>query len=160
MDLQPLFAQLQLHPVGRAVGRQQHGRRPHLLAAADAHGAGRVHPRHHVRVVDEVAEDGQRPLARQAQRQVHGVAHPETHAVMLGHADLHGYALSLSVRTVCPWLPINVAGVRGSGRRLAAALADDGFETVEVAGERLSAGAGELAARLRPAADELLVDGT
>ena len=90
VDFQALFAQLQLHAVGRAVGRQQHRHRAHVLAAAGAHGAGRVHPGHHVGVVDEVAEDGERPLPRQAQRQVHGVAHPETHAVMLGHADLHG----------------------------------------------------------------------
>ena len=90
IDLQAVPAQLQLHVVGRAVGGQQHGRRPHFAAQRNAHGAGLVHPRHHVGVVDEVAEDGQRTAARQVQRQVHGVAHPETHAVMLGHADLHG----------------------------------------------------------------------
>src|SRR5579885_2006530 len=46
-----------------------------------------------------------------------------------------------------------------SGAVPAAALLHDGFQMIEIARESLAAGAGELAARLWPAADELLVDG-
>ena len=89
VDLVSLVAQSQLDLLRGAVRRQQHGARLHLLGGAGADGAGGVHARHHVGVVDEVAQDGQRSLPRQAHRQLDGVAHAETHPHVLRHSDFH-----------------------------------------------------------------------
>src|SRR5579871_4312216 len=55
-----------------------------------------------------------------------------------------------------PWL---LRLTRASGAVPAAALLHDGFQVIEIFRESPAAGAGELTARLRPAANELLVDG-
>src|SRR5439155_23655630 len=57
-----LVAHLQLDPTRRAVRRQQHRPRLHLLRPLGTHRPHRVQLVDDVRVVHEVAEDGQRPL--------------------------------------------------------------------------------------------------
>jgi len=71
------------------MGRQEHRLRFDLFEPPGAHGSGRVHLGHHVRVVDEIAQDRQRPLLRQPQGQVDGILHPKAHPQMFGRPDFH-----------------------------------------------------------------------
>ena len=89
VDGEAALAQFQTHAVGDAVGRQQHRRRVDVLLTIDAHGAGGVELGDHVGIVDEIAEDGQRSLARQADGEIDGVAHAEAHTEVLSQLYLH-----------------------------------------------------------------------
>jgi hypothetical protein len=93
---QPALVQFQTHAVGDAVGGEQHGRGADLVLARDADGAGGVDLGDDIGVVNEVAQDGERPLARQVQGEVDGVAHAETHAEVFRQAYLHEGVLLFS----------------------------------------------------------------
>src|SRR5439155_12931852 len=83
-----------------------------------------------------------------------GVADAEAHAVMFSEADLHGRTLS-AFPNRHPNEDIT-GGESGAGPR--PALRDNRFQMVEVLGKGVAAGGGQPAGRLRPPADELLVD--
>ncbi len=163
VDGEAALVQIQTDAIGDAVGGEQHRGRTDVFLAVDADSAGGVDLGHHVGIMHEITEDGERSLLRQLQGEIDGVAHAKTHAEMFSHAYLHDGAFLFPLRRASPvsenrpWM-FRLTW-RASGSVPAAALLHDSFQMIEVIGESLLAGAGELAARLRSATDELLVDG-
>jgi hypothetical protein len=94
--------ELMLDAIRGAVSGQEHGGRSDLVGLADPRGPGGIEASHHVRVVNEVAKDGDWPLASQAQGQVNGIADAKTGAQMFRHVNLHRRLL-LSAGGPCPF---------------------------------------------------------
>ncbi len=95
MNLVTFFAQIVFDSLRCAVGSEEQGASIHLFGARSSCGAGLVHFRKNVWIVNQIAENGQRPLPGQTQSQVNGVAHAKAHAEMIGHPHFHRRLLSV-----------------------------------------------------------------
>ena len=95
VNLMAFFAEIILDSLRCSVSGQEQGARIHLIGAGSPSGAGLIHFRKNVRIVNEIAQDGNRPLPGQPQGQVNRIAHSKAHAEMIGHPDFHCGLLSV-----------------------------------------------------------------
>src|SRR5262249_32555060 len=94
MNLVTLFAKTIFDALRHAVGSEKKRTSLYFLGLGSSGGAGPVHFREHIGIMNKVAQDRERTLSCQMQSQIDGVAHAETHPQVVGHPNFHCRLLS------------------------------------------------------------------
>src|SRR5262245_2019408 len=89
MDLVPGQSKLKPDAIGSAMGREEDGSGLNVISAPRPASPGSVEPSNHIGIVYQIAKNGDRLPVGQLHRQLHRIAYPEAHAVLVCQPNFH-----------------------------------------------------------------------